>query len=132
MSLDLLGDGFDLHTAGDDLTFPHHENERAQAVGAGHTFARHWTHHAMVEVGGQKMSKSLKNFTTLTDLLDRHDPRAYRLLVLRSHYRSPMEVTPETLADAEGGAGAARRVRPPLRRRGRPRPTRRYSTGSAS
>ena len=96
-------DGFDLHTAGEDLTFPHHENERAQAVGAGHTFARHWTHHAMVEVGGQKMSKSLKNFTTLTDLLDRHDPRAYRLLVLRAHYRKPMEVSPDTMVDAEMG-----------------------------
>jgi cysteinyl-tRNA synthetase len=105
MSLDLLGDGFDLHTAGEDLTFPHHENERAQATGAGHPFARHWTHHAMVEVGGQKMSKSLKNFTTMTDLLDRHDGRAYRLLVLRSHYRSPMEVSPDTLADAEAALG---------------------------
>jgi cysteinyl-tRNA synthetase len=103
MSLDLLGDGFDLHTAGDDLTFPHHENERAQAVGAGHAFARHWTHHAMVEVGGQKMSKSLKNFTSLTDLLERHDPRAYRLLVLRSHYRSPMDVSPESMVDSEAG-----------------------------
>jgi cysteinyl-tRNA synthetase len=57
----------------------------------------------MVEVGGQKMSKSLKNFTTLTDLLDRHDPRAYRLLVLRAHYRRPMEVSPDTMVDAEMG-----------------------------
>jgi cysteinyl-tRNA synthetase len=101
MSLDLLGDHFDLHTAGEDLAFPHHENERAQAVGAGHVFAGHWTHHAMVEIGGQKMSRSLKNFTTLTDLLERHDARAYRLLALRSHYRSPMEVSPDTLVDAE-------------------------------
>ncbi|HZN16507.1 MAG TPA: cysteine--tRNA ligase [Acidimicrobiales bacterium] len=103
MSLDLLGDGFDLHTAGDDLTFPHHENERAQAVGAGHAFARHWTHHGMIEIGGAKMSKSLKNFTSLTDLLDQHDSRAYRLLLLGAHYRSPVEVTPDTLAQAEAG-----------------------------
>ena len=83
--------------------FPHHENERAQAVAVGKSFARHWMHHAFVEVGGEKMSKSLDNFTSLTDLLARHDARAYRLLVLRSHYRSPMEVTPATIGDAESG-----------------------------
>lgn len=103
MSLDLLGDDFDLHAGGLDLMFPHHENERAQAVALGHRFARHWMHHAFVEVGGEKMSKSSGNFTSLTDLLARTDPRAYRLLVLRSHYRSPMEVTPATVADAEAG-----------------------------
>jgi cysteinyl-tRNA synthetase len=101
MSLDLLGDGFDLHAGGLDLMFPHHENERAQAVALGHTFARHWMHHAFVEVAGEKMSKSLGNFTSLPDLLSRTDARAYRLLLLRSHYRSPMEVTPATVADAE-------------------------------
>jgi cysteinyl-tRNA synthetase len=101
MSLDLLGDGFDLHGGGQDLAFPHHENERAQAVADGHTFARHWVHNGWVEVEGTKMSKSLGNFTSLTDLLDQCDGRAYRLLVLRAHYRSPIEVTPDTLADAE-------------------------------
>ena len=103
MSLDLLGDGFDLHGGGRDLAFPHHENERAQAVALGRPFARHWAHNGWVEVGGQKMSKSLGNFTSLTDLLSRSDARAYRLLVLRSHYRSPIEVTAETVADAEKG-----------------------------
>jgi cysteinyl-tRNA synthetase len=103
MSLDLLGDGFDLHSGGLDLKFPHHENERAQAAALGHSFARHWMHHAFVEVGGVKMSKSLKNFTSLVDLLSKHDARAYRLLVLRSHYRSPMEVTVDTIEDAEAG-----------------------------
>ncbi len=101
MSLDLLGEGFDLHGGGQDLKFPHHENERAQAVADGKAFARHWMHNGWVEVEGTKMSKSLGNFTTLPDLLARHDARAYRLLVLRAHYRSPIEVTPETLADAE-------------------------------
>ena len=101
MSLDLLGEGFDLHGGGQDLTFPHHENERAQAVADGKAFARHWMHNGWVEVEGTKMSKSLGNFTTLPDLLSRSDARAYRLLVLRAHYRSPIEVTPETLADAE-------------------------------
>ena len=101
MSLGLLGDGFDLHTGGLDLKFPHHENERAQAAAIGRPFARHWMHHAFIEVGGEKMSKSLGNFTTLTDLLSRSDARAYRLLVLQSHYRSPVEVTPDTIERAE-------------------------------
>jgi cysteinyl-tRNA synthetase len=103
MSLDLLGDGFDLHGGGLDLVFPHHENERAQAVALGRDFAHHWVHNGWVTVDGEKMSKSLGNFTSLDDLLTRSDPRAYRLLVLRSHYRSPIEVTPETVADAEAG-----------------------------
>ncbi len=101
MALDLLGEDFDLHAGGLDLKFPHHENERAQAVALGRRFARHWMHHAFVEMAGQKMSKSLGNFTSLTDLLARHDGRAYRLLTLQSHYRSPMEVTPRTMAQAE-------------------------------
>ena len=113
MSLDLLGDGFDLHTGGMDLRFPHHENERAQAVALGHRFANHWMHHAFVEVDGEKMSKSLGNFTNLLDLIDAADPRAYRLLILQAHYRTPMDVTPATIAAAEktleGLDGFARR-----------------------
>ena len=103
MSLDLLGEGFELHGGGQDLMFPHHENERAQAVADGKEFARHWMHNGWVTVGGEKMSKSLGNFTSLADLLARSDARAYRLLVLRSHYRSPIEVTPDTIAQAEAG-----------------------------
>jgi len=103
MSLDLLGEGFELHGGGQDLMFPHHENERAQAVADGKEFARHWMHNGWVTVGGEKMSKSLGNFTSLADLLERSDARAYRLLVLRSHYRSPIEVTPDTIAQAEAG-----------------------------
>jgi cysteinyl-tRNA synthetase len=101
MSLDLLGDDFDLHTGGLDLKFPHHENERAQAVALHRPFARHWAHHGWVMVDGVKMSSSLNNFTSLKDLLAKTDARAYRLLVLRSHYRSPIEVTPSTTQDAE-------------------------------
>jgi cysteinyl-tRNA synthetase len=103
MSLDLLGEGFELHGGGQDLAFPHHENERAQAVADGKEFARHWMHNGWVTVGGEKMSKSLGNFTSLSDLLERSDGRAYRVLVLRSHYRSPIEVTPETITQAEAG-----------------------------
>ncbi|MEM8924682.1 MAG: cysteine--tRNA ligase [Actinomycetota bacterium] len=101
MSLGLLGEGFDLHTGGLDLTFPHHENERAQAVAWGRDFAAHWMHHGFVELDGEKMSKSLGNVMNLLDLTEAHDPRAFRLLILRSHYRSPMEVTTATLTDAE-------------------------------
>jgi cysteinyl-tRNA synthetase len=103
MALDLLGEGFDIHGGGQDLAFPHHENERAQATALGRRFASHWVHNGFVEVDGEKMSKSLGNFTNLLDLVDDHDPRAYRLLVLRSHYRAPIEVTRETIADAESG-----------------------------
>ena len=100
MALDLLGDGFDLHGGGQDLAFPHHENERAQAAAAGREFAVRWAHNGFVVVGGEKMSKSLGNFTTLTELLAAHDPRAYRLLVLQSHYRAPVEVTQGSLEHA--------------------------------
>ncbi len=100
MSLGLLGEGFDLHTGGLDLTFPHHENERAQAVALGREFSRHWMHHGFVELEGEKMSKSLGNVKNLLDLIDQYDPRAYRLLVLQSHYRSPMEVTDTTMSNA--------------------------------
>jgi cysteinyl-tRNA synthetase len=100
MSLDLLGDRFDLHGGGQDLAFPHHENERAQAVALGHRFATHWVHNGFVEVDGEKMSKSLGNFTNLLDLIETTDPRAYRLLVLQSHYRAPIEVSKDTAAAA--------------------------------
>ena len=102
MSLALLGEHFDLHTGGQDLKFPHHENERAQAVALGKGFANHWMHHAfVVDAEGEKMSKSLGNFTTLLDLVDTMDPRSYRLLLLQSHYRSPVSVNTDTVGAAE-------------------------------
>jgi len=106
MSLALLGEDFDLHGGGQDLVFPHHENERAQAVAIGKQFARRWMHNGMVEArGGEKMSKSLGNVLTLSDLFEQSDPRAYRLLVLQSHYRAPIEVTATTLSDAVSALG---------------------------
>ena len=101
MSLAMNGPDFDIHGGGDDLAFPHHENERAEATAGGHPFARHWVHHAMVNVAGEKMSKSLGNFTTVTDLVEHHDPRALRLLILQTHYRKTMEVNAAAMAQAE-------------------------------
>jgi cysteinyl-tRNA synthetase len=117
-----LGAGFDLHGGGQDLAFPHHENERAQAAAAGTEFAGHWVHNGFVVVGGEKMSKSLGNFTDLDDLCSRHDPRAYRLLVLRSHYRTPLEVSEASATDASRALerldAFARRAAPVIERLG--------------
>jgi cysteinyl-tRNA synthetase len=101
MSLRILGPGFDIHGGGTDLVFPHHENEIAQAEGAGYEFARYWMHNGMVNVGGVKMSKSLGNFTTLADVFERYDPRAFRLFLLQTHYRRQMEVHDKELDDAK-------------------------------
>ena len=93
MSLELLGEGFDLHCGGMDLKFPHHENERAQAVALGKDFANHWMHNGfVVDAEGEKMSKSLGNVANLLDLMEHYDPRAYRMVLLQTHYRSPVRV----------------------------------------
>jgi cysteinyl-tRNA synthetase len=93
MSLELLGEDFDLHCGGADLRFPHHENERAQAVALGKKFARHWMHNGfVVDTEGEKMSKSIGNVANLLDLVEHYDPRSYRMLLLQTHYRSPVKV----------------------------------------
>jgi cysteinyl-tRNA synthetase len=98
MSLDLLGEGFDLHCGGQDLRFPHHENERAQAVALDKRFANHWMHNGfVVDAEGEKMSKSLGNVSNLLDLIDIYDPRAYRMVLLQSHYRSPVRINHENI-----------------------------------
>lgn len=103
MSLGLLGEDFDLHLGGLDLAFPHHENERAQAVAMGRRFARRWAHNGMVvDERGDKMSRSVGNITSLPGLLENYEGRVLRALVLNSHYRSPMAVTPEALESAKG------------------------------
>ncbi len=94
MSIKYLGPEFDIHTGGVDNIFPHHENEIAQARGAGYPFARHWVHHEHLIVEGKKMAKSLGNFYTLRDLLKRGaDPLAIRYLYVSAHYRSQLNFT---------------------------------------
>ena len=103
MSLDILGEGFDLHGGGNDLMFPHHENERAQAEGAGHPFARHWIHSGMVTIGDEKMAKSAGNFVTTTEALDQFGPAAFRFAVLQTHYTRSMDLGPSELDAAAKG-----------------------------
>jgi cysteinyl-tRNA synthetase len=102
MSVKYLGQSFDLHTGGVDNIFPHHENEIAQSEGAtGKPFVRYWMHAAHLQVESEKMSKSKGNFYTLRDLLEKgHHPRAIRLLLLSTHYRTPLNFTFDGLAKA--------------------------------
>ena len=102
MSLGILGEGFDIHGGGNDLVFPHHTNERAEALSVGRPFARHWVHNAMLNIDGTKMAKSLGNYRTVADMLDEHplNARAFRLLVLQTHYRKTMEVNADLMASA--------------------------------
>ncbi|MBM1632301.1 cysteine--tRNA ligase [Sulfitobacter mediterraneus] len=98
----LLGSEFDIHGGGNDLQFPHHENEIAQSTCAGHGFARYWMHNEMLQVEGKKMSKSLGNFFTVRDLLDQDVPgEVIRFVMLSTHYRKPMDWTEKKRAEAE-------------------------------
>jgi cysteinyl-tRNA synthetase len=118
MSLKYLGEGFDLHGGGMDLQFPHHEAEIAQSEAAGHPFARYWMHNNMVTVqGGEKMSKSKGNFTTLKDLYQQYDPMTLRFLLVSSHYRSITEFSQESLQSAHSGYARLRGAYGELERR---------------
>jgi len=98
-----LGETIDIHGGGGDLVFPHHENEIAQSeVLTGKSLASYWLHNGMVTVNGEKMSKSLGNFTTIRELLDKPvAPMVVRLFVLQAHYRKPLDFTEEAIASAE-------------------------------
>ena len=110
MSMKYLGPTFDIHSGGEDLIFPHHENEIAQSEAAtGKRFARFWLHSGMLLVGGGKMAKSSGNFFTLRDLLSKgHDPLAVRYLLMSAHYRAQLNFTEGALADAEKAVEALR------------------------
>ncbi|MBW4610959.1 MAG: cysteine--tRNA ligase [Hassallia sp. WJT32-NPBG1] len=105
MVRDRLGETIDIHAGGEDLIFPHHENEIAQSEAVtGKALSRYWMHNGMVKVDGEKMSKSLGNFTTIRDLLDRGvDPMAVRLFVLMAQYRTPIDFTDEAIQAATNG-----------------------------
>ncbi len=106
MSEKYLGLPFDIHGGGADLAFPHHENERAQSEAAcGCTFANYWIHGGMLQINHEKMSKSLGNFLLLRDVLKTTDPRTLRMLMLQTHYRSPLDFSDERLGEAESALG---------------------------
>jgi cysteinyl-tRNA synthetase len=103
MSCALLGETFDIHGGGADLTFPHHENEIAQSEGAnGVPLARWWMHNGFVNVDSEKMSKSLGNFFTIREVLEKFDAQTLRFFIVRTHYRSPLNYSDVHLDDARG------------------------------
>ncbi len=102
MSAKYLGETFDIHAGGKDLVFPHHENEIAQSEAAsGKPFARYWLHNGFVQIDNEKMSKSLGNFFTIRDVLERYEAEALRCFLLGTHYRNPINFSDVALSDAE-------------------------------
>jgi cysteinyl-tRNA synthetase len=114
MSIKYLGESIDIHGGGEDLVFPHHENEIAQSESFTDVepFSRFWLHNGMLRLGVEKMSKSLGNIISLPEALDRFDPQALRLFFLSSHYRSPLFYSEEVV---QGQERAIRRLRQALR-----------------
>ncbi len=101
MSCHHLGEHFDIHGGGEDLQFPHHENEIAQSEGAhDHKYVNYWLHNGFIRVDDEKMSKSLGNFFTIRDILQKYDAEVVRFFILRAHYRSPLNYSDAHLDDA--------------------------------
>src|SRR6185436_18263626 len=97
-----LGSHFDIHGGGEDLQFPHHENEIAQSEGAhGRTFVNYWMHNGFVRVDNEKMSKSLGNFFTVREVLAKYDAEVVRFFIMRAHYRSPLNYSDQHLDDSK-------------------------------
>lgn len=112
MSLEYLGNTLDIHGGGQDLVFPHHENEIAQSESFTgiKPFVKYWLHNGLVQLGEEKMSKSLGNLITIKEALERYSPDAIRIFVLSSHYRSPLTYSEEALEAAERGADRLRQA----------------------
>jgi len=109
MAMQYLGESFDFHGGGEDLIFPHHENEIAQAEGAtGKPFVRCWSHNGFVNLNAEKMSKSLGNTLWIRDMVRRHDPEALRLYFLGTHYRHPLDYADERIAESAKALGRLR------------------------
>lgn len=99
-----LGDTIDIHAGGQDLAFPHHENEIAQSEAlSGKTFANYWMHNGYINIDNEKMSKSLGNFITVHDILQIHDPQVLRFFMLSVHYRNPINYSEEVLENTRAG-----------------------------
>jgi cysteinyl-tRNA synthetase len=111
MVIETLGEQIDIHSGGRDLIFPHHENEIAQSEArtGKAPFARFWPHVGLVTTGGEKMSHSMENFTTVHDITDRYDPMALRLYLLSTHYRQPLAFSLDGLVDKTGALDRLRR-----------------------
>ncbi len=126
MAMEYLGETLDVHGGGEDLIFPHHENEIAQAEAAtAKPFVRHWMHNGFVNLGAEKMSKSLGNTLTIADLVRRHDPEALRLYLLGTHYRNPLEFADERITETGRALGRLRALKEEAERiasRGTPGP----------
>ncbi|MDE7253989.1 MAG: cysteine--tRNA ligase [Acetatifactor sp.] len=104
MSKKYLGDEIDIHAGGEDLVFPHHENEIAQSEAAnGKTFAKYWMHNAFLNIDNKKMSKSLGNFFTVRDISEKYDLQILRFFMLSAHYRSPLNFSAELMEAAKNG-----------------------------
>jgi cysteinyl-tRNA synthetase len=104
MSRKYLGETFDIHGGGQDLIFPHHENEIAQSEGANHKpFVNSWIHHGFVTIRDEKMSKSLGNFLTIRDILDHYPPEVLRFFIFSTHYRNPLDFSESAMQDATTG-----------------------------
>ena len=102
MSIKHLGESFDIHGGGADLLFPHHENEIAQSEAfTGKPFAKYWVHNGFITINKEKMSKSLGNFFTIKEVLNKFDAEVVRFFLLSTHYRSPIEFSDEQLREAE-------------------------------
>jgi len=117
MSMDLLGESFDIHMGGTDLTFPHHENEIAQSEGAtGKPFVRYWIHNGFLNIDGEKMSKSLGNFFTIDEVLDKFEAPVVRYFLLSAHYRAKLDFSDGSLAEARTALDRLREARAAARR----------------
>ncbi len=102
MSVKYLGEEFDIHCGGQDLIFPHHEDEIAQSRGAGYGFAKYWMHNGFLNINNEKMSKSLGNFFTLREIFEKYSPRVVRYFLLSAHYKAPLNYAEDSLEQAKG------------------------------